>query len=922
MAKFRRSTDIRQGPNSSVLTMEPGLSESFRQRRYRTLPAIAERVAAWCRSILGRKMASKGSGMSDHQSPAKSSLSMRSNPVQKPSGADIAELNEPGELLASNGTIQRCSSGRDRMSDDGTATSLDMSCEPSTGTIRETINWVYQQPTREDLTHHGVQSPPHALIESSGGAAETGDDLDEEGLSGDVSPHKTFETQRRGIFAFRIPTMMFAPENHSTSTTDLDMTVGVGVENLSTTTSVKKRSSPATPTTLTSAASPKVLDEQSKRIRFNSTRARLSVATTRSNRRSSITPGRLSTHRSLLLTAPQTSACTVQDPLSNSISSCGTQALLPSGIVSPERRDKRDSFGAYMPVAKNVHNARKFQDHLLLESQEPMFTINGRALDAGSTETAPFRSSGNYPLLGHVSSEDNRGQLDRRGSESQTSETPSVSAFSSAASTSESGSLITSIEDLSEMDQPTQDITDNDDGTSDITEHTDLSLIEAFEASQMPFDPVLLSVLMSLKDEVVDRVKRKLELMWLQAHGTRQHPSNQASSSLPSSEQNGESTEKTSPRRDSTTYRKRPLSNDEDGDAAGGRDDDDGERRKRKDTALRSTAGERLRKFACPFCKRYPKSENLQKSCYGPGWNSVHRVKEHIYRRHQKPTYRCTRCLVSFEKEEDLIEHTRAEQRCENQTVSTEEETIYISQAQERALRKRLRNVPEEERWVLVFQILFPDVPVNQIPSPYYDIDSNSLALDLATLDEFRTFLVQELPARIVNDVNNHFRVLPEGSVMHSDMTWILRDTIQEAMEEFLHGPAPHDVDRVVDTDAAAAPESSSRGMNTLTAGNVSTIPSCPVDMSYMYAPPWPTSQPYSAPWSLALYSDPPGAPALDLMLDGTFPTVNGVSAMPASGALVNTRDVRPGSEDLRNDFMEECLFSFPAGVEDARFSS
>lgn len=280
-----------------------------------------------------------------------------------------------------------------------------------------------------------------------------------------------------------------------------------------------------------------------------------------------------------------------------------------------------------MPIAKNVHNARKFQDRLLLESQEPMFTISGRALDAGSAETAPFRSSGNYPLLGHVPSEDNRGQLDRRGSESQTSETPSVSAFSSEASPSESGSLITSIEDLSEMDQPTQDITDNDDAMSDITEHTDLSLIEAFEASLMPFDPALLSVLMSLKDDVVDRVKRKLELMWLQAHGTRQHPSNQAGSSRHPSEQNGESADKPSPLRDSTTYRKRPLSKDEDGDTAGGGDNDDGERRKRKDTALRSTAGECLRKFACPFCKRYPKSENLQKSCHRPGWHSVHRVK-------------------------------------------------------------------------------------------------------------------------------------------------------------------------------------------------------------------------------------------------------------------------------------------------------
>jgi hypothetical protein len=94
----------------------------------------------------------------------------------------------------------------------------------------------------------------------------------------------------------------------------------------------------------------------------------------------------------------------------------------------------------------------------------------------------------------------------------------------------------------------------------------------------------------------------------------------------------------------------------------------------------------------------------------------VHR--EHIYRRHQRPTVQCTRCLVSFANDETLAEHLRGESRCENKTPSPDEEIIYITKSQERELRKKKKNVPEEERWFNSFRIIFPDIPNDRLPSP------------------------------------------------------------------------------------------------------------------------------------------------------------------------------------------------------------
>lgn len=129
----------------------------------------------------------------------------------------------------------------------------------------------------------------------------------------------------------------------------------------------------------------------------------------------------------------------------------------------------------------------------------------------------------------------------------------------------------------------------------------------------------------------------------------------------------------------------------------------------------------------------------------------IHR--EHIYRRHQRPTFQCTRCLISFANEETLAEHLRAESRCENKTPSPDEESIYITQSQERDLRKRKKDIPEEERWFSCFRIIFPDIPSDRLPTPCKPQTTRKVAVGMSTDDRDGKIMT---PIRIHCPVRRH----------------------------------------------------------------------------------------------------------------------------------------------------------------------
>lgn len=158
------------------------------------------------------------------------------------------------------------------------------------------------------------------------------------------------------------------------------------------------------------------------------------------------------------------------------------------------------------------------------------------------------------------------------------------------------------------------------------------------------------------------------------------------------------------------------------------------------------------RKFACPFSKHDPAKYRNVKTCCGPGWNDVHRVKyvaplpsfglfvsflscllspgnellltqRSLEKKKIKGTFVpptlaqellpfCPRCFAHFDKPEALKDHQRAAVPCELK----DQRPDAVTEEQERRLRVRAKgHCSEEERWREMYRILWPG---EAVPSP------------------------------------------------------------------------------------------------------------------------------------------------------------------------------------------------------------
>ncbi|RGP79828.1 hypothetical protein FLONG3_2008 [Fusarium longipes] len=168
------------------------------------------------------------------------------------------------------------------------------------------------------------------------------------------------------------------------------------------------------------------------------------------------------------------------------------------------------------------------------------------------------------------------------------------------------------------------------------------------------------------------------------------------------------------------------------------------------DEGLRGTKRPRgssaARRFACPFYKHDPVRYGTSRSCVGPGWNSVHRVKEHVFRSHRLPEHRCLRCFKAFESAKTLSEHSRSSVLCEVQSGTAQEEGIDASQEKQLHIRAKKNNAAshvktvEENRWNDMYKIIFPNE--EQPSSPYY----NSAQL---TIDKFGRNIMDDFGQRL-----------------------------------------------------------------------------------------------------------------------------------------------------------------------------
>ncbi|GAB1312849.1 hypothetical protein MFIFM68171_03059 [Madurella fahalii] len=223
----------------------------------------------------------------------------------------------------------------------------------------------------------------------------------------------------------------------------------------------------------------------------------------------------------------------------------------------------------------------------------------------------------------------------------------------------------------------------------------------------------------------------------------------------------------------------------DDGDTAPDRSgvEETGARNKKKRVSREANA----RKYACPFCKHDPARYKNVKTCCGPGWDDVHRVKEHVYRSHSMKNS-CPRCFEHFDTADALNNHQRADIPCKVKHPSSDA----ITEEQEKQLRARAKaHCSEETRWEEMYRIIFPGEP---IPSPYYDSDpeasSNAMCSRFKSKDECKEFLRAELP-RLVRPameqyVNSLFQELQ--AKVDQKAAEIIRDVEIQMLRTFQFG--------------------------------------------------------------------------------------------------------------------------------------
>ncbi|KAK0376693.1 hypothetical protein CLIM01_05961 [Colletotrichum limetticola] len=211
--------------------------------------------------------------------------------------------------------------------------------------------------------------------------------------------------------------------------------------------------------------------------------------------------------------------------------------------------------------------------------------------------------------------------------------------------------------------------------------------------------------------------------------------------------------------------------------------EDDGERPRRVPDMKSEPKGVLL---ACPFFKWNPLGYQRKKECAGPGWPTVHRLKEHLFRRHGRLPFQCSRCRQYLKTQAKLDSHLRVAQLCEINTEADLSGEFKFGPDIERLLR--VRSSPKltvEEKWKQVYKILF-DVREDEIPTPYYDYDISVLDREETLMEFARRDIVIRVRQHIEAEVEQRFAdVAPE---LIAELRDIVRGVWPSLMQDFYRG--------------------------------------------------------------------------------------------------------------------------------------
>ncbi|KAI0446990.1 hypothetical protein F4803DRAFT_426709 [Xylaria telfairii] len=174
--------------------------------------------------------------------------------------------------------------------------------------------------------------------------------------------------------------------------------------------------------------------------------------------------------------------------------------------------------------------------------------------------------------------------------------------------------------------------------------------------------------------------------------------------------------------------------------------------------------GKDIMRFACPYFKYNPTKYKQWPICPGPGWLDIHRVKEHLYRKHRQPRFRCVRCWERFDSEQSHVEHQRAVVPCKLGERGPVEGFDAYQESQLRSRKKKSHIMSEIDRWNTVYQILFPHVSSDKIPSPFYDEYETHTHEALTECEEY---VLREIPLRLreilVPEFDRDFQIIEQS---------------------------------------------------------------------------------------------------------------------------------------------------------------
>ncbi|KAF5532829.1 hypothetical protein FNAPI_12843 [Fusarium napiforme] len=179
---------------------------------------------------------------------------------------------------------------------------------------------------------------------------------------------------------------------------------------------------------------------------------------------------------------------------------------------------------------------------------------------------------------------------------------------------------------------------------------------------------------------------------------------------------------------------------------------DDKLRRKKDNKRTKTIKDDSRPRFACPYHQRDPKRFGTERTCCGPGWLEIGRVKEHLERRHSLSPHQCNRCLRRFDDEKDLKKHQRMTTPCPVKETSGLQRNLLDGYDEEQAkkLKTRVRMNPVEKwrEWYCALFDVKPDSP--DIPSPYYDPSLSTTRVTTVKVEnpeELREYWIKAKPA-------------------------------------------------------------------------------------------------------------------------------------------------------------------------------